>query len=243
MEHAKGFLEILDRTAFQFVAETRSGLAAEYEVIAEGLKLVNSVFHALVGYSAQDEASDDQLKSARTTIALRLSKTLQAAMILQERDMTADSLSLCRDALEAAFVWKYIEAHPGSALRWFDSTYGREDEFGFARVVRATGDYDDVYGLYQFLCKFCHATGMTFWTGLSIEPSDYSMGFRRFCCACILTVVRRYLASVIGVFAGRLFDTDDVFIEWQVKARKAELRLRERFSNDLQAALAHCRVG
>ena len=234
--NAESYLQALDVTSSRLSDETRALLHAENEVVTEGFKLLNSVFHALCAYSEDDGASDDLLKSARTTTALRISKTLQAAFVLQERDMTAESLSLCRDALEAAFAWKYLEMNPKSVRHWFNAAWQREDEFSFARIVGATGDRARVYELYSLLCKFCHPTGMTFSVGVSIEPSNYSMGWRKLCCGCILVVTRRYIEAVLSMYGGHLFHTDVPALVWQERARVTAVRLFDGFSEDFKEA-------
>src|SRR5437773_1082539 len=125
----KSYLQILDETCARLSAETRSRLELQNELITEGFKLLNSVFHALCGFSEQDIGGSDLSKSARTTLALHISKTLQAAFILQERDMTAQGMSLCRNALEAAYVWRYLEENPESAANWLDVTCDDTREF------------------------------------------------------------------------------------------------------------------
>jgi hypothetical protein len=51
------YLRQLDDTCSRLSIETRSRLAAENEIITEGFKLLNSIFHALHRFSRQDKAA------------------------------------------------------------------------------------------------------------------------------------------------------------------------------------------
>lgn len=82
--HAQSYLAFLDETGDKIRTLVRSQLAEEVEVITEGLKLCSSVFHGLAGFCEQDQNSTDYLKSARTTLALRVLMNLQS---LESRDV------------------------------------------------------------------------------------------------------------------------------------------------------------
>ena len=241
--HAPDYLRYLDETADQLCSDTRARMTTEYEVITEGFKLLNSTFHALAGFSETDSCSDDLLKSARTTLALRMTNCLQAALILAERDLALESLSLCRDALEAAYMWKYLEIKPSAVSNWFDSGTSESRGTGFAGVLRQTGDYDAVYPTYRFLCKFCHPSGMTFYFEITVNPSDYLFSRRQLCFAMILFVAERFINEVTDLFANRFFREDAPCRKWAEKAKAMRRRLYEQFQKNFCGALARAAQG
>jgi hypothetical protein len=168
---------------------------------------------------------------------LHISKTLQAAFILQERDMTSQSMALCRNALEAAYVWRHLENNPNSTKIWFDIESDDGRTFRFPKLLQSTEGDRKALSLYRLLCKYSHPSGMVFWSGVSISPSDYSIAHRCLSCVFILKVTNRFLCVVQEQFPNQLFRNDKAILDWQNRAKPVAEQLQSDFERKVEEAL------
>jgi hypothetical protein len=176
-------------------------------------------------------------KSAVTTLALRILKSLQAAFLLQERDFTMESLCLSRSALESVYTWKYLASNPTRAQAWFGTTYHDAREFRFSEVVRATNSGEKPRRLYRLLCKFAHASGMTFWGGLEIRPTDYNMAQRMLCCEAILRITEQYIGEFMAIFGGKVFKDDAICRDVAAKCTQTAASLKTNYLREFLGAI------
>lgn len=229
--HGPRYLSFLDETASKFRRRTRAHFGGEIEVITEGFKLLSSIFCGLLGFSEVDNEADNNLKSARTTLAIRVLTNLQAGYILQEAGFVEECLSLCRDALEATYTLKYLERHPAKADAWFKTAFERDNDLGFKRMVEDLGD-TEVYRDYVSLCKHTHATGMAYWNHISLGP-EWDLRKHKEAYFWLVRVMYLYVNMFLDVFSGKVFSCDDVSRKYVLRCKQLMRSLAKEMHEDI----------